>query len=180
MVSLVDDMQFPARHLLFDATHPLPMGEHYQGRSWYHRTGDDVQGLDESVKKLRESLNALDVDATRTVVVGFSQGAAMALSVVLASEKTPAGLCMLSGYIPQADALNERRERIQNLYSLLVHGIHDDVVSFKDGLHALDALAAHGARARLVALPTSHWIPVEAVVELRRFLGERLPEAGTA
>lgn len=177
MVSLVDDMQFPARHLLVDGSFAVQMGEHYSGRSWYQRKGADIEGLDESVKKLRETLNALDVDAQKTVVVGFSQGAAMALSVVLASEKTPAGLCMLSGYVPQPAVLDTRRERIQNVYCLLVHGIHDEVVPFDDGLRALDGLAARGARARLVALPSSHWIPVEAVVELRRFLDERLPAA---
>ena len=175
MAALVDDLQFPARHLAFEGTFPVPMGEHYQGRSWYQRDGRDLVGLAESVTKLRKSLNALKVDAEKTVVVGFSQGAAVGLSVVLESETPPAGLCLLSGFMAEPDLLDHHRERIQKLYCLLCHGIHDDVVPFSDGLATLDMLAARGARARLVAFPASHWISVEAVVELRRFLEERLP-----
>jgi predicted esterase len=176
LVSVVEDMRFPARHLLFDGTFPMEMGEHYQGRAWYQKNGTELTGLEESVRKLRESLNMLGAHADHSVVVGFSQGAAMALSVVLDCETTPAGLCMLSGYIPQLARLDARRERIQNLYALLFHGTHDEVVPFSDGLVTLNALSARGARARLVAQSTGHWIPVEAVVELRRFLDERLPK----
>jgi phospholipase/carboxylesterase len=175
MAVLVDDLQFPARYLAFHGTFRVPTGEHYQGRSWYQRAGRELVGLDESVTKLRQSLNALKVDAEKTVVVGFSQGAAVGLSVVLESETAPAGLCLLSGFVAEPSFLDHRRERIQKLYCLLCHGIHDEVVPFADGLHALDMLASHGARARLVAFPSSHWISVEAVVELRRFLEERLP-----
>ncbi|MEW5852697.1 MAG: carboxylesterase [Myxococcota bacterium] len=174
LVSLVDELRFPARFVLLEAPHAVAMGEHYQGYAWYQRQGEQLVGLDESIRLIRESLNRLDVDAARTVVGGFSQGAATALSVVLAAEQTPAGLAMLSGYVARPQVLDARRERIQDLYLLLCHGIHDDVVPFGDGLRALDLLAARGARGRLVAFPTSHWIPGEAVVELRRFLDERL------
>jgi phospholipase/carboxylesterase len=175
LVSVVDDMKFPARHLLLDGSFTISMGEHYQGRAWYQRQGNVLDGLEESVHKIRETLNALNVAPEKTVLVGFSQGAAVALATVLASETTAAGLCMLSGYVPQPSVFLERRARVQDLCCLLCHGIHDDVVPFKDGLNTLDLLASHGARARLVALPTSHWVAVEMVVELRRFLDERLP-----
>lgn len=174
LASLVEELRFPARYLLFEAPHPVAMGAHYQGFAWYQRQGSELVGLDDSIRRLRESLNRLDVVAGRTVVAGFSQGAAAALGVVLDAEQTPAGLCMLSGYVARKDVLDARRERVQDLYALLCHGIHDDVVPFNDGVEALDLLCARGARGRLVAFPTSHWIPGEAVVELRRFLDERL------
>ena len=37
MVSVVEDMKFPARHLLLDGTFTVSMGEHYQGRAWFQR-----------------------------------------------------------------------------------------------------------------------------------------------
>ncbi|MBI5493746.1 MAG: alpha/beta fold hydrolase [Deltaproteobacteria bacterium] len=175
MLSLAEDMRFPARHVLLDGPLTVTMGEHYEGRGWFNRRGPTLEGLEESVQRVRDTLNALEVDADRTVMVGFSQGAAMALATVLESDTTPAGLCMLAGFVPAPIRLRERRERVQNLYCLLCHGIHDDVVPFKDGHAALDLLASHGARARLVAFPTSHWVAGEMVVELQRFLDERLP-----
>ena len=50
-----------------------------------------------------------------------------------------------------------------------------NVRSLADARAALDTLSRLGARARLVALPSAHWVSVEMVVELRRFLDERLP-----
>ncbi len=175
MVSVAEDLRFPARFLLMDGPFAVNMGEHYQGRGWYSRVGNVLEGLEESVHKIRATLNALRVDPGRTVVAGFSQGASVALATVLNSGSPAAGLCLLSGYVAQVSELDRQRDRLQNMYALLCHGIHDDVVPFKDGLAALDALASRGARARLVAFAASHWLSGDMVFELNRFLDERLP-----
>lgn len=177
LASVAEDLRFPVRCLLFEGTFSVSLGEHYEGRGWYDRDGSLIHGLDESLSKLLASLDALGLDPARTVVAGFSQGAAVALEASLAWGQAPAGLAMLAGYVPQPEQLYLRRERVQRLYCLLCHGTRDEVVPFGDGLQALEGLSEHGARARLVAFPASHWIPGEAVVELRRFLDERLPGA---
>jgi phospholipase/carboxylesterase len=176
MVSVVDDMAFPARHLLLDGPLEQRMGEHYAGRAWYSRGEDGaISGLEEAAGHVARTLEVLGVDVARSVLVGFSQGAAMALVSALKLPVAPAGLGMLAGYVANQGLLAAHRDRVASLYVLSCHGIHDDVVPVKDGLDALDMLAALGARARLVALPTSHWVSGEMVVELRRFLDERLP-----
>ena len=174
MLPVADDTQFSARHVLVDGPEHVETGPHYHGRAWYQREEGAITGLDEAVEQLLTCLRKLEVAPEDTVLVGFSQGAAMALATALQMARPPAGICLLNGFVASTGMLAAHQDRVQQLYTLLCHGIHDDVVPLRDGLDALDRLSSLGARARLVALPTSHWVSGEMVVELRRFLDERL------
>ncbi|WAR55120.1 hypothetical protein PtB15_4B740 [Puccinia triticina] len=86
--------------------------------------------------RLRHLLARNGVDFSRTIVAGFSQGAVMALLLGLTLDPPPAGIIMLSGYLPMPGDLGalfgrkggERRGTI-------VHWLH----GAKDGYFPLPA-----------------------------------------
>jgi phospholipase/carboxylesterase len=58
-----------------------------------------------------------------------------------------------------------------------MHGSQDPVVPMALGEHARDTLAAWGHRVDWHAYPMQHTLCLEQIIELRRWLGARLPRA---
>jgi len=93
------------------------------GRQWYSLYPPDWNEAENAVDKLVDTLKAFDrskIALKKTVLLGFSQGAAMALDAGL---RVDIGLVIsCSGYShPQLDP-------IKNNPVLLSHGFHDEVV----------------------------------------------------
>ncbi|OAV93792.1 hypothetical protein PTTG_27231 [Puccinia triticina 1-1 BBBD Race 1] len=106
-------------------------------RDWADpRRDEDVPSLRLNTQRLRHLLARNGVDFSRTIVAGFSQGAVMALLLGLTLDPPPAGIIMLSGYLPMPGDLGalfgrkggERRGTI-------VHWLH----GAKDGYFPLPA-----------------------------------------
>ncbi len=93
------------------------------GRQWYSLYPPDWNEAENAVNKLLDTLKAFDrtkISLKKTVLLGFSQGAAMALDAGL---RVDLGLVIsCSGYS------HPRLDPIKNNPVLLSHGFHDDVV----------------------------------------------------
>ena len=101
------------------------------------------------------------LDASHLALVGFSQGAMMALHVGLRREKQIGGIVAFSGALREAEIL--RAEIRSRPPVLLVHGDADDVVPFA---------AMAEAKATLEALT----VPVKSMA--RPGLGHSIDDAG--
>lgn len=96
-------------------------------------------GLDAFVD---EELRRAGVTIDRLLLVGFSQGAMMALHVGLRREGRVAGIIGISGMLVASDRLpDEIRSRPP---VLLIHGTEDDVVPFRSMALAADTLVTEG------------------------------------
>ena len=135
---------------------------------------EDVAGL-RSTRLSIEALIAREVDrgiaASRIVLAGFSQGAAMTLMTGLRHRARLAGLIALSGYLPLSATLAAEREPVnQDVPIFMAHGTYDPTVRFERGMQSRDILLGLGYPVEWHAYPMQHTVCGEEVVAIRAFL----------
>jgi len=152
------------------APEPHPYG---MGRQWYGLQPIDWRQLPGARLALNSRLAALasSVPLERTVLLGFSQGGAMALDVGTALPL--AGIVACSGYPHQgwqpAAAPDQPLPPV-----LLSHGREDPVVPFAASEALLELLTGAGAQARLLAFDGGHTIDQAVLPEIAAFVRGRL------
>lgn len=135
------------------------------GRQWYDLQQPGWPQLPAARRDLRRRLLALanDIPLSRTVVLGFSQGAALALDVATAAEGLPlAGVIACSGY-PHPDWQPGAVEAGQGgpvPAVLLTHGRQDPVVPYAASEALLQQLRGSGRPAQLIGFAGGHAIDI--------------------
>ena len=118
------------------------------GRQWFPLTFRDPDERRRGVVAARPTLDAfLDAELARhnltddrLVLVGFSQGAMMALHAGLRRSKAPAGIIGFSGMLVSPETLKD--EAVNRPPILLIHGDRDEVIPVDALFAATDGLAA--------------------------------------
>ena len=125
--------------------------------AWYDITGltadrasEDCDGLPESIatiKSLMESENSIGISYKRMMLGGFSQGGALTLAtgLQLPVDKKPAGLLVMSGYLPAASKFN-LTPGLEDVPILHTHGDVDPVVQYNWAIQTKDAIISRGAK----------------------------------
>ncbi len=151
---------------------PLPHPGGF-GRQWYDLQQPEWPQLPQARRDLRQRLLALGttVPLERTSLLGFSQGAAMAIDVATgggADASAPlalAGLIACSGY-PHPDW----RPQAPRTNILLTHGEQDPVVPFAASQALERSLAEAGGSVQRIAFPGGHCIDPDLIATMRDFL----------
>ena len=150
---------------------PHPGGS---GRQWYDLQQPNWPELPAARANLLERLGALATEAPleQTVVLGFSQGAAMALDVATAGEGLPlAGLISCSGYPhPGWEPGLQANKTI-----LLTHGEQDPVVPYGASEVLQEQLRRSGIDAELIGFAGGHTIDSSLFPALRQYLSHQWP-----
>jgi phospholipase/carboxylesterase len=152
----------------------LPPG----GAHWYavHRVGSpDPETFWPTFDTLTEWVDAVPeatgVPYGRIVLGGFSQGAVMASAVALAAGRPrPAGLLMLSGFLPRVEGLDLDLSAAAGLPVAIGHGTHDPVIDVTFGRDAVERLRDAGADVRSRESPMGHSIDPTWLPELQEWL----------
>jgi phospholipase/carboxylesterase len=150
---------------------PHPGGS---GRQWYDLQQPDWPELPAARANLLARLKALaaDVALEQTVVLGFSQGAAMAVDVATAGEGLPlAGLISCSGYPHPA----WEPGLLANKTILLTHGEQDPVVPYGASEMLQKQLQRSGMDAELIGFAGGHTIDSSLFPALRQYLKRQWP-----
>ncbi len=174
LASLVPFLNLPDYQFIFpNASFPHPYSS--TGRMWYDLSNQKYQGLLESRQQLTAWLLSLEsntgVPLSRTILSGFSQGAAMTLDVGL--NLPLAGLIALSGYLHPISQSGERKFPPV----LIVHGRQDSVVPLKAAQSARDNLVTLGATVQYHEFEMGHEIRPEVLQLLHNFVVEVMPKA---
>ena len=156
---------------------PGPFG---MGYAWYdmHEIGEpDPATFAPSLERLRQFLDTAiagyPVSPERVFLLGFSQGAVMALGVVLTDPSCLAGVVALSGYLPMtADAA--QRADLGRLPVFVGHGDADPLIAVDEGRRARDVLTAAGADVSYREYPTAHRITPAELHDIRAWIDDRL------
>ncbi len=148
--NLLPDAAFAAPH----APEPCPQAP--GGRQWFRLTMRDIAERWAGVNKARPALDAfLDaelqrygLDNSKLALVGFSQGAMLALHCGLRRASTPAAIIGYSGILVLPEG-QEDEEAAQIRAGaappiLLVHGAEDDLIPAEALFHSAERLAAAG------------------------------------
>ena len=122
----------------------MPMRAWYDIRNLSIEQRADEQGLRESMREI-DALLARERDrgvpASRLLLVGFSQGGALALASGLRREAGVAGIACLSGYLPMAErTADELTPAGRATPVFLGHGRQDPVVALNLGTRTRAAL----------------------------------------
>lgn len=167
LASLVPFLNLPDFQFMFpDAPFPHPYSS--TGKMWYNLSSQEHQGYQESRQMLTQWLQSLEsstgVPLSRTILSGFSQGAAMTLDVGLGLPL--AGLVALSGYLhPVSYPENSKFPPV-----LIVHGKQDSVVPLKAAVNARDNLTGLGIAVEYHEFDMAHEIRPEVLPVIRNFV----------
>lgn len=166
------------------STRPVTINNGYLMRAWYDILATDLvrredeAGLRESQRQIAELIDRereRGVPAERIVVMGFSQGCAMALMTALRYPHRLGGAVGLSGYLPlAATTAAERAPANAGLPIFLAHGTQDPVVALARGTASRDALTALGHDVQWHDYPMPHSVCGEEIADLNAWLLKQL------
>ena len=182
---LLDELD-PGRRLL-GVTPRGPLSLPPGGAHWYavRRVGyPDRSTFHATYALLASWLDALLADHglshSRTLLGGFSQGAAMAYSLALGSGRPmPAGILAFSGFLPTVEGFRLELEDRRRLRVVIGHGTYDPIIGVEFGRDARDRLMAAGADVVYRESPMPHAIDPEFLTELPAWVEETLAGAPT-
>ena len=163
---------------------PVTLNNGYVMRAWYDIFGldlvhrEDERGLRESQLQIAELIDRereRGVAAKRVVLLGFSQGCAMALMTALRYPERLGGAVGLSGYLPlAATAAAERAAGNADLPVFMAHGTQDPIVPHARGTASRDALRAMGHAVEWHDYPMPHSVCAEEIEDLNAWLLKQL------
>ena len=123
----------------------------------------------EKVLAMLESMDAA-LHPSKLVLGGFSQGAMLSVDVALRTERTLAGLVVMSGALiagTEWKALVDKRSGLRVVQS---HGTRDPILPFVAGERLRDLLKGGGLAHTWVPFPGEHAIPPPAIDAVGKFL----------
>jgi len=143
--NLLPGTEFVSPH----APYPYDMAD--QGRQWFSIGDSSVEAMLEGIEKatiilqkfIEEELSRTRVNASRLVLVGFSQGTMMGLHLGLCANLPMAGILGYSGRMIAGPGA--RKNTSSRLPVMLIHGDRDELVPVTSMLEAVQELSSHGA-----------------------------------
>lgn len=134
---------------------------------------DSARRLDALITEVMDQLN---VTEGQVVLGGFSQGGTMTLRAGLRSPERFAGLAVLSGNLPEVEALDGLPEKPGQAV-FIAHGSEDTMISVEDGRRSRDFLDERGYAPEYHEYPMGHEISPDEIADLTRWLHSVLPPA---
>ena len=181
-LGLPDDLAL--RFIFPHAPHmPVSINGGYIMPAWYDIKQQDLgvehdkQGVHDSalaINMLIEQELMRGIPASRIILAGFSQGAAMSIYVGLRQEKALAGIMALSGYLLLEDEMEHIHPNSSETPIFLAHGRQDPIVDFKLGKVACQQLQQLGHPVDWHAYDMEHSVCAEEIADIGQWLIARL------
>ncbi len=176
----------PVRWLFPNGPEVLEWG----GRAWFpidvaafeeaQRTGkprDLSHGEPDGLAQARLALQAFIQESgaswDKLVLMGFSQGAMMAVDLALRAPQAPAGVAILSGTFVDRKSVAALAPKRKGLPFFQSHGSVDPILGFAQALALEKALKAAGWKGALRRFEGGHGIPPELLPEIGAWLRAR-------
>jgi phospholipase/carboxylesterase len=176
----------PVRWIFPDGPEVLDWG----GRAWFpidvaafeegQRTGKprdlsggEPLGMAGARLELQAFISELGAPWDKLVVMGFSQGAMMAVDLALRAPLAPAGVAILSGAFVDRKTVLALAPKRKNLAFFQSHGSVDAILGFQEALKLAETLKDAGWKGELRRFEGGHGIPPELLPELGAWLQAR-------
>jgi len=182
---LADD---PGIRFIFpNAPHqPVTCNGGYVMRSWYDIYSldgfekEDKAGILESQKTIESLIQGeitRGIKSNRIILMGFSQGGAVALHTGLRFLQQLAGIGALSTYLPlREDVKKERCMVNKDVPIFMAHGLFDPVVRYEYGETSCKLLQRLGYAVEWKNYPMEHSVCPEEIEDISRWLSNCLSE----
>ncbi|MPZ14848.1 MAG: hypothetical protein GEU73_10580 [Chloroflexi bacterium] len=172
------------RWILPQGLRPVRIGPGEIGWAWYElderQAATVVESRDRLATFIDETLARLAMPRGRAALIGFSQGAVMALHVGLASDESFGAIIAMSGHLPAAEVLLPLLPKRQDRHVLIIHGTYDQVLPVERGRHVRDVLQQAGLNPEYHEFPMDHQITPESIEVVRQHLTRALPPGSSA
>ena len=176
----------PIRWVFPDGPETLEWG----GKAWFpidvaafeeaQRTGKprdlsraEPAGMAEARAELSGLIAELEVPWERLVLMGFSQGAMMAVDAAVRAPQAPAGVAILSGTLVDRKSLAALAAKRKGLAFFQSHGSVDPILGFAQALELEKVLKDAGWSGSLARFEGGHAIPSEILDALGTWLDAR-------
>lgn len=176
----------PLAWIFPDAHETLDWG----GRAWFpidvaafeeaQRTGNardhslaEPPGLEWAREELQRFIQGLGVPWEKIVLMGFSQGAMLAVDLAARAESMPAGVAILSGTLVDKKKLAELAPRMKGMPFFQSHGSVDPILDFAQARALEKILTEAGWKGQLRRFEGGHAIPGEILEALAAWLEKR-------
>lgn len=160
------------------------------GRAWFpidvaafeeaQRTGTprdlslrEPEGLEWAREELQRFIAGLELPWDRIVLMGFSQGAMLAVDLALRAESAPAGVVILSGTLVDKAKTAELAPAKKGMPFFQSHGSVDPILGFAQARALEKVLVEAGWRGQLRRFEGGHAIPAEILEGLKGWLEKR-------
>ncbi len=143
------------------------------GRSWWNRDISEAAESRESVTELIDELIDDGTSADMIFVIGFSQGAVLAMDVALRYPELLGGVAFLSGSIEKAFNWNRYFETRSDLPVFIGHGRSDNVVPMRPASKFAEELEASGFAVEVILFDGGHTVDPSVRDALADILSQR-------
>lgn len=132
------------------------------------------EGLPEARAMACEMLDALakELSPSKLVIGGFSQGAMLATSIALETDRALDGLVAFSGTYLSEPTWKPKMPARAGLRAVVTHGTHDPILPFALAQKLAEDLGAAGLRVSFVPFRGQHQIPPVALAAFGTLVGE--------
>lgn len=163
-----------------------PVGPGAVGYAWYPMSmggAPDVEAVLSARQKVQvfldECLRSYPIDAKKLVVLGFSQGGAMAYSLALADPGRFSALAVLSSWLPQEllPRLNVP-DAVQSLPALVQHGTQDPMIEVERARKSVEMLRQLRVPLTYREYEMGHEISPRSLAEISAWLEKNLGATG--
>jgi len=138
----------------------------------------DEEGIEASAQKISTLIKrevAQGIDSKKIILVGFSQGGAVALQTALKYPVPLGGIVCLSTYLGVKSVLSASTTPInQNIPIFWGHGTHDSVVRLPLAKQSIQALKDHHYEVTYREYEMEHSIHPDEVVDINQWLVSKL------
>ena len=181
-VPVVEMLRIP--HLRFILPHApyrkVTFNNGYEMRAWYDifdlslGSREDETGIRDAqvyIESLIDNELARGIPCNKIVLVGFSQGGAIALHTATRYKNLLAGVVALSTYLPLKTTLaSEKSLENQQLPILMAHGTQDEVISLETSRVSLAQLQTEQYQVQWHEYPIGHSVSIDEISEIGAFL----------
>jgi len=150
--------------------------------AWYDILGPDLQAQQDAkgLKKSEEALKALllrlmaeGVSSKRIILIGFSQGGALALYTALRFDHPLGGVAALSAYLPiHTELAKERHHANDQIPIFMGHGLVDPVVPYWVGKQSCSFLQTLGYAPLWHDYPIPHTVCLPELMTLGNWINQ--------
>jgi phospholipase/carboxylesterase len=167
------------RFIFPDAPLEVPIGPMWTGRGWFPIALRDLEagidftqvrppGLNESTALVGELL--FELDAQKTVLGGFSQGAMVSVDTAFENAGSVSGLFLMSGALLDEQLWKKKAPSLKGVPFIQSHGMQDPVIPFSAGQRLYDLLKGAGLEGGFLSFQGAHEIPHIVLQKGRAFL----------
>lgn len=128
------------------------------------------QGLEKAREELLLMMSQANIDLSRTVLGGFSQGSMMAVDLTLRLPLDTLGLVILSGTLVNAAETEALAKRFAGFEVFQSHGLQDPVLPYSMAKKLWETLMEAGLKGKFIDFSGGHEIPPNVIKSLDQYL----------